>query len=253
MKRPLDHTETAPDLVRPRSTDSSELNTPPIGFDDTVVKPAPIEVVRTHRPLVAPILLLLSSLVISGGLVAWGSARGGSYAPPPAFQMAPIYVPRDTALDFEPLARPRSPRVTPSVAANEPRPSASAEPRSVSPEPRRPSAEPRRSAPAKNAPPTSPPAPSPSPSPSRAAPTPTPTASPSPTGSGALNIAVRQGGRSVPASVYVDGRLVGQAPLQHITTVGSHEVEANGLGRTIKRSVEVAPNASVRVAIDLPD
>lgn len=247
MKRPLDHTETAPDLVRPRSADSSELATPPIGFDDTVVKPAPIEVVRTHRPLVAPVLLLLSSLVISGGLVAWGAARGSDYAPLAPFRMDPIRIPRDSALDFEPLARPRAPQDTPPPSPpSEPRPSASAEPRrSPSAEPRRPSPEPRRSTPAKSPPPA--------PSPTAAAPAPTPSASPSPTGSGALNIVVRQGGRSIPATIYVDGHLVGQAPLQHVTTVGLHEIQANGLGQVIKRSVEVAPNASVRVAIDLPD
>lgn len=253
MKRPLDHTETAPEPVRSGSTDSSELVTPPIGFDDTVVKLPPIEVVRTHRPLVAPVLLLFTSVVISGGLVAWGTARGSNFAPIAPFRMAPIQIPRDNAQDFESLARPRSPLIAPAPSPSgepqksiEPRPLASAEPRRPSPEPRHASPEPRRSNPAKSAPP---------PSPSAAAPAPSPPASPSPSqsGSGALNIVVRQGGRSVPATIHIDGRLVGQAPLQHITSVGSHEIEASGLGQAVKRRVDVAPNASVRVAIDLPD
>jgi hypothetical protein len=246
VKRPLDHTETAPDLVRPRSTDSSELATPPIGFDDTVVRPAPIEVVRTHRPLVAPILLLFTSVVISSGLVAWGTARGSNYAPIAPFRMDPIRIPRDNALDFESLARPRTPLIAPAPSpSNEPRKAAAPRPL-ASAEPRRPSAEPRRPSPTKSAPP---------PSPTAAAPAPSPMASPSPAppGSGALNIVVRQGGRSVPATIHVDGRLIGQAPLQHITSVGSHEIEASGLGQAVKRRVDVAPNTSVRVAIDLPD
>ncbi|MFO0724320.1 MAG: hypothetical protein U1E65_11090 [Myxococcota bacterium] len=237
MKRPLDHTETAPGLERPSSTESSEVLTPPLGLEDTVVRTqeAVPSAPRLRASMYGPALLLTISAMITGGLVTWGRSRGEAYAPPIAFRARLISIPTDSGPDFEALGRPAPSRVAPTPP---PSPIASPSPR--------PSSEPRR------------PSPSPRPSPSASAPPPTPSATPTPTpatplASGTMNVIVRQSGRVVPATIRIDGKVVGQSPLQQILPGGHHEVEATALGQVLKREVEVPPNGSVRVAIDLAE